>query len=100
MLIIYLFDIKNSVRINESIVFQLDAFATPQLKKDFEKLKIDCEKMKNERSTVLSEIDGLRARCVNLEERLEAEREDHSKDLDQLRDECKCNTHNVSVYFL
>ncbi|EFN66443.1 Mitochondrial tumor suppressor 1-like protein [Camponotus floridanus] len=69
------------------LAFELDAFATPQLKKDFEKLKIDCEKMKNERSTVLSEIDGLRARCVNLEERLEAEREDHSKDLDQLRDE-------------
>lgn len=54
--------------------------------------------MKNERSTVLSEIDGLRARCVNLEERLEAEREDHSKDLDQLRDECKCNTQSIYLF--
>ncbi|KAM0734964.1 Microtubule-associated tumor suppressor 1-like protein [Formica fusca] len=73
------------------LAFELDAFATPQLKKDFEKLKIDCEKMKNERSTMLSEVDGLRARCVNMEERFEAEREDHNKDLDQLRDELEAH---------
>ncbi|XP_070171591.1 titin homolog isoform X3 [Polyergus mexicanus] len=73
------------------LAFELDAFATPQLKKDFEKLKIDCEKMKNDRSTVLSEVDGLRTRCINMEERLEAEREDHNKDLDQLRDELEAH---------
>jgi len=79
-------------------VFQLDAFATPKLKKDFEKLKADCEEMKNERSALLSEIDVLRARCVSMEERLEVEREDHHKTLDQLRDECK--SYVISVYFL
>ncbi|XP_029157633.1 STE20-like serine/threonine-protein kinase isoform X1 [Nylanderia fulva] len=73
------------------LAFELDAFATPQLKKDFEKLKTDCEKMKNERSAMLSEVDALRARCVSMEERLEAEREDHSKDLDQLRDELEAH---------
>ncbi|XP_050444972.1 STE20-like serine/threonine-protein kinase isoform X3 [Cataglyphis hispanica] len=73
------------------LAFELDAFATPQLKKDFEKLKIDYEKMKNERSTMLSEIDGLRARYVSMEERLETEREDHNKDLDQLRDELEAH---------
>ncbi|XP_072765384.1 uncharacterized protein Toc isoform X3 [Anoplolepis gracilipes] len=73
------------------LAFELDAFATPQLKKDFEKLKIDCEKMKNERSSVLLEVDNLRARCVSMEERLEAEREDHNKDLDQLRDELEAH---------
>ncbi|XP_012056581.1 PREDICTED: uncharacterized protein LOC105619672 [Atta cephalotes] len=69
------------------LAFELDAFATPKLKKDFEKLKADCEEMKNERSALLSEIDVLRARCVSMEERLEVEREDHRKALDQLRDE-------------
>ncbi|KAL0103001.1 hypothetical protein PUN28_018359 [Cardiocondyla obscurior] len=69
------------------LAFELDAFATPKLKKDFEKLKADCEEMKNERSALLSEIDVLRARCVSMEERLEEEREDHRKALDQLRDE-------------
>ncbi|KAL6439508.1 hypothetical protein ACFW04_003961 [Cataglyphis niger] len=73
------------------LAFELDAFATPQLKKDFEKLKIDYEKMKNERSTMLSEIDGLRARYISMEERLETEREDHNKDLDQLRDELEAH---------
>lgn len=77
-------------------MFQLDAFATPKLKKDFEKLKIECEKMKKERSAVLSEIDDLRARCISMEEKLEAEREDHRKALDQLRDERKC----LYIYFL
>lgn len=46
---------------------------------------------------MLSEIDGLRARYVSMEERLETEREDHNKDLDQLRDECKCNTTNLFI---
>lgn len=67
----------------------MDAFSTPQLKTDLDKLKADCEKMKNERSAVLSEIDNLRARCVSMEERLEAEREDHRTALDELRSECK-----------
>lgn len=49
---------------------------------------------------MLSEVDGLRARCVNMEERFEVEREDHNKDLDQLRDECKCNTTNLFIFRL
>ncbi|XP_077274277.1 toucan isoform X2 [Temnothorax americanus] len=73
------------------LAFELDAFATPKLKKDFEKLKADCEEMKNERSALLSEIDVLRARCVSMEERLEVEREDHRKALDQLRDELEAH---------
>ncbi|XP_071561547.1 uncharacterized protein Toc isoform X2 [Temnothorax nylanderi] len=73
------------------LAFELDAFATPKLKKDFEKLKADCEEMKNERSALLSEIDVLRARCVSMEERLEVEREDHRKALDQLRDKLEAH---------
>ncbi|XP_011634222.1 uncharacterized protein LOC105425237 [Pogonomyrmex barbatus] len=73
------------------LAFELDAFATPKLKKDFEKLKADYEEMKNERSALLSEIDVLRARCVSMEERLEAETEDHRKALDQLRDELEAH---------
>lgn len=45
--------------------------------------------MRSERSAVLSEIDDLRMRYVSIEERLEAEREDHRKALDDLRDDCK-----------
>jgi len=98
------FNIKRerSSRINGVIklrVFQLDAFATPKLKKDFEKLKADCEEMKNERSALLSEIDVLRARCVSMEERLEVEREDHRKALDQLRDECKFYITYLFIFF-
>ncbi|XP_014475541.1 PREDICTED: uncharacterized protein LOC106744916 isoform X2 [Dinoponera quadriceps] len=66
---------------------ELDAFATPKLKRDFEQLKADYEKMRNERSAVLSEIDDLRVRYVSIEERLEAERENHRKALDELRDD-------------
>ncbi|XP_032677759.1 uncharacterized protein LOC116847161 isoform X3 [Odontomachus brunneus] len=66
---------------------ELDAFATPKLKRDFEQLKADYEKMRSERSAVLSEIDDLRVRYVSIEERLEAEREDHRKALDELRDD-------------
>ncbi|XP_012533866.2 uncharacterized protein LOC105835289 [Monomorium pharaonis] len=73
------------------LAFELDAFATPRLKKDFEKLKADCEEMKNERSALLSEIDVFRARCVSMEERLETERDDHHKALDQLRDELEAH---------
>lgn len=99
-----LFNIKRerSSRTNDVIklrVFQLDAFATPKLKKDFEKLKVDCEEMKNERSALLSEIDVLRARCVSMEERLEVEREDHRKALDQLRDECKSYVTYLFIFF-
>lgn len=68
-------------------VFQLNAFATPKLKRDFEKLKADYEKMRSERSAVLSEIDDLRARYISMEEGLETEKEEHRKALDELRDD-------------
>lgn len=55
--------------------------------------------MKNERSALLSEIDVLRARCVSMEERLEAEREHHRKALDQLRDECKSYVIYLFIFF-
>lgn len=55
--------------------------------------------MKNERSALLSEIDVLRARCVSMEERLEEEREDHRKALDQLRDECKSYVIYLFIFF-
>lgn len=67
--------------------FQLDAFAAPTLKENLEKLKDDYERVNDERSAVLSEIDNLRARYVHMEGRLEAEREDHGKAMDQLRDQ-------------
>ncbi|XP_025152468.1 uncharacterized protein LOC105187026 isoform X1 [Harpegnathos saltator] len=70
---------------------ELDAFATPKLKRDFEQLKADYEKMRSERSAVLSEIDDLRMRYVSIEERLEAEREDHRKALDELRDDLEAH---------
>jgi predicted nucleic acid-binding Zn-ribbon protein len=68
-------------------MFQLDAFATPALKKDLDKLKADCERVNDERTAVLSEIDDLRTRYIGMERRLEAEAENHCRALDQLRDE-------------
>lgn len=77
----------------------MDAFTVPKLKKNYEKMKADYERMKNERLAVLSEIDDLRARYLSIEERLEAERKDHRKTLDQLRDECKFYIKYLSIFF-
>jgi len=73
--------------LTKSAIFQLDAFATPTLRKDLEKLKADYERVNDERTAVLSEIDDLRTRYVGMERRLEAETESHCETLDRLRDE-------------
>ncbi|XP_043248054.1 pinin isoform X1 [Colletes gigas] len=62
------------------LAFQLDAFSTPKLKKDF-------ENMKTEWMSSCSEIEELRSRNLGIEERLESERESHRRALDQLRED-------------
>lgn len=61
-------------------IAQLDAFSTPKLKKDF-------ENMKTEWMSTCSEIEELRSRNLGIEERLDSERENHRRALDQLRED-------------
>ncbi|XP_017878019.1 uncharacterized protein LOC108623762 [Ceratina calcarata] len=62
------------------LAYELDAFSTPKLKKD-------CENMKKEWLASCTEIEDLRTRNLGIEERLESEREDHRRALDQLRED-------------
>ncbi|XP_054003471.1 nucleoprotein TPR isoform X1 [Hylaeus anthracinus] len=62
------------------LAYELDAFSTPKLKKDF-------ENMKTEWMSTCSEIEELRSRNLGIEERLESERENHRRALDQLRED-------------
>lgn len=61
---------------------QLDAFSTPKLKKDY-------ENMKKEWISSCTEIEKLTARNLDIEDRLESERENHRKALDHLREDRK-----------
>ncbi|XP_076174564.1 toucan isoform X3 [Ptiloglossa arizonensis] len=62
------------------LAYELDAFSTPKLKKDF-------ENMKTEWMSTCSEIEELRSRNLGIEERLDSERENHRRALDQLRED-------------
>ncbi|KAI4500615.1 hypothetical protein M0802_004207 [Mischocyttarus mexicanus] len=62
------------------LAYELDAFSTPKLKKNY-------ENMKTEWLEACSEVDELRARHINIEERFNAARKDHRKALDQLRED-------------
>ncbi|XP_034174437.1 toucan isoform X3 [Osmia lignaria lignaria] len=62
------------------LAYELDAFSTPKLKKD-------CENMKKEWMSRCTEIEELRTRNLGIEERLESERENHRRALDQLRED-------------
>ncbi|XP_076672560.1 toucan isoform X2 [Andrena cerasifolii] len=62
------------------LAYELDAFSTPKLKKD-------CENMKKEWMSSCTEIAELRTRNLGIEERLELDREDHRRALDQLRED-------------
>ncbi|CAL7934233.1 unnamed protein product [Xylocopa violacea] len=62
------------------LAYELDAFSTPKLKKD-------CENMKKEWLSSCTEIENLRTRNLGIEGRLESEREDHRRALDQLRED-------------
>ncbi|XP_017767463.1 PREDICTED: uncharacterized protein LOC108556049 isoform X2 [Eufriesea mexicana] len=62
------------------LAYELDAFSTPKLKKD-------CENMKKEWMSSCTEIEELRTRNLGIEDRLESERENHRKALDQLRED-------------
>ncbi|XP_078037783.1 toucan isoform X2 [Augochlora pura] len=59
---------------------ELDAFSTPKLKKEL-------ENMKKEWMSSCTEIEELRTRNLGIEERLESERENHRRALDQLRED-------------
>ncbi|XP_076239037.1 toucan [Calliopsis andreniformis] len=62
------------------LAYELDAFNTPKLKKD-------CEDMKKEWMSTCSELEELRTRNLGIEERLESEREENRRALDQLRED-------------
>nr|XP_031845171.1 uncharacterized protein LOC116432429 isoform X2 [Nomia melanderi]XP_031845172.1 uncharacterized protein LOC116432429 isoform X2 [Nomia melanderi]XP_031845173.1 uncharacterized protein LOC116432429 isoform X2 [Nomia melanderi]XP_031845174.1 uncharacterized protein LOC116432429 isoform X2 [Nomia melanderi]XP_031845176.1 uncharacterized protein LOC116432429 isoform X2 [Nomia melanderi]XP_031845177.1 uncharacterized protein LOC116432429 isoform X2 [Nomia melanderi]XP_031845178.1 uncharacterize len=62
------------------LAYELDAFSTPKLKKD-------CANMKKEWMSTCTEIEELRTRNLGIEERLESERENHRRALDQLRED-------------
>ncbi|XP_017797279.1 PREDICTED: uncharacterized protein LOC108578442 isoform X2 [Habropoda laboriosa] len=59
------------------LAYELDAFSTPKLKKE-------CENMKTEWLSSCTEIEELRTRNLGIEERLESERENNRRALDQL----------------
>lgn len=61
------------------LAYELDAFSTPKLKKDY-------ENMKKEWMSLCTEAEELRARNLGIEDRLESERENHRKALDQHED--------------
>ncbi|KAK1126073.1 hypothetical protein K0M31_004715 [Melipona bicolor] len=61
------------------LAYELDAFSTPKLKKDY-------ENMKKEWMSLCTEAEELRARNLGIEDRLESERENHRKALDQRED--------------
>ncbi|KZC09012.1 Microtubule-associated tumor suppressor 1, partial [Dufourea novaeangliae] len=60
------------------LAYELDAFSTPQLKKQ-------CGNMKKEWMTACTEIEALRSRNLGIEDRLEAEGESHRRALDDLQ---------------
>ncbi|XP_071865570.1 toucan isoform X2 [Bombus fervidus] len=62
------------------LAYELDAFSTPKLKKDY-------ENMKKEWISSCTEIEKLTARNLDIEDRLESERENHRKALDHLRED-------------
>ncbi|XP_033336919.2 toucan isoform X2 [Megalopta genalis] len=62
------------------LAYELDAFSTPKLKKEL-------ENMKKEWMSSCTEIEELRTRNLGIEERLESERENHRRALDQLRED-------------
>ncbi|XP_014599023.1 PREDICTED: serine-rich adhesin for platelets isoform X2 [Polistes canadensis] len=62
------------------LAYELDAFSTPKLKKNY-------ENMKTEWLAACSDVDELRARHINMEKRLNTARKDHCKALDQLRED-------------
>lgn len=75
-----------------SPVAQLDAFSTPKLKKD-------CANMKKEWMSTCTEIEELRTRNLGIEERLESERENHRRALDQLREDRESCQEFYSCFF-
>lgn len=96
-MIFCLFNFNYSRRFNNNfyryccccLISQLDGFAAPQLKNSYKKMKSDW-------LATRSQVDELRTRHADMQEKLDEEREEHRRALNQLKDDCELAKREMS----